>query len=247
MHVLVYPDAAAVAVAAAERVGVLLAHKPEAVLALPTGNTPLAMYDELVRRQLDWSLVTTFNLDEYVGLGPEHPASYHHYMREHLVKRTNLQRCHLPNGQAADLEAECHDYERAIAQAGGIDLAILGIGQYGHLAFNEPPSALRCRTRVVRLAPSTRRINAAQFPAGETPPTHALTVGLGTVLEARSVLLLATGANKAEILARAVEGPVSAMVPASALQLHSLPVILADEAAASRLTMREYYREAYGP
>jgi len=249
VQVLILPDAPAVAHRAADEVARLLSQKPEAVLALPTGNTPRAMYAELGRRKLDWSRATTFNLDEYVGLGPEHPGSYHTYMRENFLSKVNLpkERCRVPDGKAPDLEQACQDYEDEIHTRGGLDLAILGIGLDGHLAFNEPPSSIYCRTRVVRLAPSTREVNAAQFPAGEKPPERAITMGIGTLLQARRLLLLATGVSKADILRKAVEGPLTALIPASAIQLHPQPLILADEAAAGELELQQYYREAYGP
>lgn len=249
MQVLILKDAETVARQAADHVTALLQRKPEAVLALPTGNTPLKMYSELARRQLDWRRATTFNLDEYVGLPPEHPGSYHTYMRENFLRHVNLpeESCRLPDGQAPDLQAACQAYEDEIHAHGGLDLAILGIGLDGHLAFNEPPSSIYCRTRVVRLATSTREANAAHFPNHELPPERAITMGIGTLLQARCILLLATGANKAAILQKAVEGPLAALVPATALQLHPQPVILADEAAAQHLELKDYYREAYRP
>ena len=247
MQVLILPNPEAVAQKAADHVQQLLQRKPDAVLALPTGNTPLKMYAEFRNRQLDWRRATTFNLDEYVGIPMGHPGSYHTYMRENFLQHVNLPHtsCHVPDGQAQDLDKACQDYEDAIHDKGGLDLAILGIGQDGHLAFNEPPSSIYCRTRVVRLAPSTRQVNSAVF--GALPPERAVTMGIGTLLQARCMMLLATGESKAAILKQAVEGPLTAFVPASALQLHPQPIILADEAAAGALELQQYYREAYGP
>lgn len=198
------------------------------------------LYEELVRRhhdgRIDFRQVTTFNLDEHVGLGPTDPASYQRYMEERLFRHAGIPRAqsHLLDGIAGDLAAECAAYERKIAEAGGIDLQILGIGASGHIGFNEPTSSLGSRTRIKTLA-------------GDAPSAsrHVLTMGVGTILDARKLMLLASGPSKAAAVAKAVEGPLSAMVPASALQLHPDALVLLDEAAAGALTLRSYYDFVY--
>lgn len=221
---------------------------PHLVLGLATGKTMEMVYQHLVRmhreEKLDFSLCKTFNLDEYVGLPHTDPHSYRHYMNHHLFNHVNvdLRNTHLPNGTASDLDRECRDYEAAIQQFGGIDLQLLGIGKAGHIGFNEPLSALRSRTRVKALTPTTVRQNAPIFGGEEHMPRRAITMGVGTIIETRRCVLLATGSSKAEIVARAVEGPITSMVTASALQLHPRCTIVVDEAAAAGLKEQEYYR-----
>lgn len=233
--------------AAARIVAQTLNAKPNAVLGLATGSTPLGVYAELVRMHreegLDFSRVTTFNLDEYVGLGRNDRHSYHHFMHEHLLDHINIppQNVHIPLGTADNCEAFCAWYEQRIVDCGGIDLQILGIGGDGHIAFNEPSSSLGSRTRIKTLAPQTIADNARFFDRPEDVPVYAITMGVGTILEARRILLLATGDNKAEAVAAAIEGPVCSMITASALQMHRDTICLLDEAAAARLTMRDYY------
>lgn len=229
---------------AADLVQNLLSAKPEAVFALPTGRTPTALYTELARRRLDFRQARAFNLDEYVGLASDHPESFASYMEQNFFQHVQFGHRRIPNGLAADLAAEAADYEAAIQAAGGLDLAILGVGEDGHIAFNEPSSSLASRTRVQALHSSTRQANLSSFPSGEVP-THGLTMGVGTILEARHCLLLATGERKAGILRKVIEGPVSSMVPASALQLHARATVLIDESAAGDLELKEYYRIAY--
>jgi glucosamine-6-phosphate deaminase len=186
---------------------------------------------------LDFSACHTFNLDDYVGLPREHPNSYHYYMRQHLFRHVNinLEHTHLPDGMAVDLEAECARYEALIASTGGIDLQLLGMGQNGHLGFNEPLSAFYSRTRVQVLSPATHEQNGPLFASPAEMPKRAITMGLGSILATRRCLLLVTGEPKAEIVARALEGPVTSMVPATALQFHPHCTVILDEAAASRL------------
>ena len=193
---------------------------------------------------LDFSGCRTFNLDEYVGLPGSDRNSYRHYMNQHLFRAVNLdlRNTHLPDGAAAELDAECEKYERLIVEASGIDVQLLGIGHSGHIGFNEPLSAFRSRTRVVALAPETIRHNAPLFGGAEKMPRRAITMGVGTILDCRSCVLLATGEDKAEIIAKAIEGPLTSMIPASALQLHSHCTIVLDEAAAARLKKSEDYR-----
>lgn len=224
---------------AAAHVAALLRRKPNAVLGLATGSTPVGLYQELVRlhRQegLDFSRVTTFNLDEYWGLPDDHPASYHRFMQENLFGLVNLrpENTHIPSGTAENMEAECERYEEAIRRAGGIDLQILGIGQNGHIGFNEPGTPFTSRTRVVDLTEDTRRANARFFPSLEEVPRRAVTMGIATIMEAREILLLASGKEKAAALAAAVEGEVTPEVPASVLQTHPRVTVLADRAAAA--------------
>ena len=215
-----------------------------AVLGCATGSTPIGLYQRLTARHaeesLDFSGVTTFNLDEYVGLPPEHPQSYWRFMREHLFDHVDIaaDRIHIPDGMAADLDAACAAYEQCIEEAGGIDLQILGIGSNAHLAFNEPGSSLGSRTRVQTLTGKTLADNARFFGEGETQPRTAVTMGLGTIMEARKLLMMASGTGKAAAVRDALEGPVTAMCPASVLQMHPHAHILLDEEAASALAYR---------
>ncbi len=248
MEVIIQSDADAAARLAARVVARELRANPHLVLGLATGDTMLGVYRHLVllhqSEGLDFSLCRTFNLDEYVGLAPADPRSYRHYMDEHLFARVNIDRrnTHVPDGCAPDLEAECDRYDARIARVGGIDLQLLGLGQDGHIGFNEPLSALRSRTRVKPLAPATVTQNAHLFGGPENVPRRAITMGVGTILECRRCLLVVTGGEKAAILARAVEGPITAMVTATALQLHPRCTAIVDEAAAGRLQEVDYYR-----
>lgn len=201
-------------------------------LGLPTGRTPLGLYAELVSRQADWSGVRTFNLDEYLGLQPDHPAAFRTYMRRNLIDLLHRPPVwEIPDGSARDPLAECQRYEAALAAAGGLDLVVLGLGRNGHIGFNEPGSPADSRTRVVRLSHSTRMANRAGFLPGEDVPLFAITMGIGTILDARRILLLASGRDKAEALERTMQGPVSTEVPASVLQRHPNVIVLADAEA----------------
>ena len=240
MKIRVLPDYDALSEAAAAVVAERLREKPSAVLLLPTGTTPLGMYRRLVALHrsdgLSFARATFFNLDEYLGLPPDHPASYHVYMKENFYGLIDAgpAQVHVPRGDAADPEAECLRYEAAIREAGGIDLCVLGIGRNGHIGFNEPGAPFGSRTRVVRLAESTRLVNAADFEA-DRAPERAITVGLATISEAREALLLASGANKAGAVAAAVDGEISEEVPASVLRRHPQGIFLLDEDAGSDL------------
>jgi glucosamine-6-phosphate deaminase len=240
--------------AAARVAGIVAEHlraRADAVLGLATGQTMRPVYARLVALhragETDLSRATTFNLDEYVDVAPGHPASFHAYMHEALFAPLGLDpaRTHLPRGDAADPAAEAQRYEAAIAAAGGVDLQLLGIGRNGHLAFNEPTSSLGSRTRVKTLAETTRRANAPAFGPGPVP-RQAITMGIATILEARACVLLATGAAKADAVARMVEGPLGADCPATALQLHPAATVVLDDAAASRLVFGDYYETAHG-
>ena len=240
-HVTVFPDARTAARVVAARLAAALREKPTLVLGLATGRTPVALYDELVRltmaRNLDWSSATTFNLDEFVGVPPEHPGSYRQFMQHHLFRHINIDpgRINFLVG-TADVSEECRRYEFAIAAAGGIDVQILGIGTNGHIGFNEPGRALQSRTHRVTLKPETRRSNASLF-GGEpgAVPTEALSMGMATILQAESVILLAHGKSKAKCIERVVNGPLTTDLPASFLQLHHDVDIILDEAAAHDL------------
>jgi glucosamine-6-phosphate deaminase len=233
--------------AAAEAVAAVMNSKPNAVLGLATGSTPLALYKELARMHkeegLDFSRVTTFNLDEYVGLKQNHEQSYHYFMHENFFKHVNIspQNTNIPSGTTSNYTAFCEWYEKRIIDAGGIDVQILGIGSDGHIAFNEPGSSLSSRTRLKTLAKPTIDDNARFFSSRDEVPIYAITMGVGTILEARKLVMVANGAKKADAIAQAVEGPVSSMITASALQLHPDAMVYIDEPAASKLKMREYY------
>ena len=194
--------------------------------------------------KLDFSLCRTFNLDEYVGLAPDHKNSYRRYMNEHLFNRINidLRNTHLPQGVSEDHDLDCKKYEEKIKECGGIDLQLLGIGKSGHIGFNEPLSAFFSRTRVKALTPTTIAQNSPLFDRPEDMPKRAITMGVGTILEAKRIVTLVVGSSKSEILAKAVEGPVTSMVSASALQLHQKCIVIADEKAAANLQGRDYYR-----
>lgn len=251
MEVIIKPNPDAVSKEAAGFFRKQLATKPASVLGLATGGTPLGLYRELAamasRGLLDFSAATTFNLDEYVGLGPEHPQSYAAYMRRNLWDLVNLERrrTHLPDGLAADIPAHCEQYEEAIRAVGGIDLQLLGIGSDGHIGFNEPGSALGSRTRIKTLTPETIRDNARFFGSEAAVPHHVITMGVGTIMEARHCLVLATSAGKAEAVAAMTEGPITAEVPASVLQFHRKCTLVIDETAAAKLKRGDYYRWVY--
>ncbi len=233
--------------AAAELVAKVLNSKPDAVLGMATGSTPLGLYQELVRMHqnegLDFSRVTTFNLDEYVGLQPAHDQSYHYFMHENFFKHVNLpaQNINIPSGTTSNYRAFCEWYEQRIAECGGIDLQILGIGSDGHIAFNEPTSSLRSRTRLKTLARQTIDDNARFFANREDVPVYAITMGVGTIMETGQCILLANGKNKAPAIKATVEGPVTSMITASALQLHPSVKVFLDDDAASELEHRAYY------
>src|ERR1017187_437359 len=247
MEIIIQPTPEAASAIAARMVAWLLHEKPDAVLGLATGSTPLLFYRELTRMKQDWSRVTTFNLDEYVGLAPDHPASYHHFMWEYLFRHVNIaeSNIHIPDGLAGDIPGFCLRYEQQIRASGGIDWQLLGIGTDGHLGFTEPTSSLASRTRIKTLTQQTRSDNARFFGGETAVPHHVITMGIGTIMEARQVVLLAFGADKARAIAEAVEGPISAMNPASILQLHPVAKIVLDEPAAGQLRKADYYRWVY--
>ncbi len=251
MEVVIAP-AERLAVLAADAVEALLRARPDAVLGLATGSSPLRVYDELARRHreagLSFARARGFMLDEYVGLPADHPERYRNVIETEIVSRVDWPADNVqgPDGLAEDIPAACAAYEQAIADAGGVDLQILGIGTDGHIAFNEPGSSLASRTRIKTLTRQTRVDNARFFDDDvDQVPTHCLTQGLGTIMEARHLVLLATGWHKAEAVHQLVEGPVSAMWPASVMQLHPHATVLVDDGAASRLQLADYYRQTY--
>lgn len=247
MEIIIHSTPEAATRIAARVIARLLREKPDAVLGLATGSTPLRLYRELIEMKLDWSKVTTFNLDEYIGLPREHPQSYHTFMWENLFNHVNINRenVHIPDGNAVDIPRTCAEYEKRIQAAGGIDLQLLGIGTDGHIGFNEPTSSLASRTRIKTLTRQTCKDNARFFGSEEQVPKHVITMGIGTIMEARENLLMAFGENKAAAIAEAVEGPITAINPASVLQMHPVVKVCLDEPAASLLKRADYYRWVY--
>lgn len=242
MRIRVFPTPDSAARALAADVAAAVRAQPAIVLALPTGRTPIPFYQYLTaihrEKRVDFSPVTTFNLDEFVGIAPSDPRSYRAYMQRHLFDHVNLspRRIHFLNGIASDLAAECRRYERAIARAGGVDLMILGLGRNGHVGFNEPARFLMARTHLTRLAAATRQANRALFGWRVADvPRSALSIGIGTILGARRIVLMATGAGKSRCVERMVNGPVTPELPASFLQLHAAVDLWLDGASARRL------------
>jgi glucosamine-6-phosphate deaminase len=240
----VSPNYESMSAAAAAIVAEKVREKPDAVLLLPTGTTPLGMYRRLVDLHaeggLSFARTTFFNLDEYLGLPPDHPASYRVYMKEAFYDCIDAdpERVHVPDGSAPDPKSECERYEAAIRDAGGVDLCVIGIGRNDHIGFNEPGAPFESRTRVVRLAESTRRVNASDFESNRAPG-RAITVGMATIFEAREVLLLASGIDKARAVAAAIEGEVSEDVPASILRRHPRATFLLDHDAAAAMELSD--------
>ncbi len=248
MEIIIRPTSQSAAMLTAKLIADALRKKPSLTLGLATGRTMeklYAMLGEMHKNEgLDFSLCKTFNLDEYVGLKPTDPNSYRSYMNRHLFSHVNIdiRNTHLPNGYAADLTSECAEYEQKIKDCGGVDVQLLGIGRSGHIGFNEPLSSLASRTREKALTPTTFAQNSPLFQNPDDMPKFALTMGVGTILEAKRILMLVTGEEKAEILAKSVEGPVTAMVSGSALQLHPHCTVIVDEDAAKCLQEKQYYR-----
>ncbi len=248
MKVLIYKTAQEAKTQAAHRILSAVQRKPEVVLGLATGGTMEGVYAALVAesRQHDtrWTKVTTFNLDEYWGISPDNPASYRRYMNHHLFERIDikLSQTHVPMSDGADPQKAAQSYNAVIQEVGGIDLQLLGIGENGHIGFNEPTSSLSSQTRLKTLTQSTREANRRFFNSIDEVPRYALTVGIGTILEASECLLVATGDNKAAAVRSMIEGAVSAACPVSALQMHAHVTVMLDEAAAKDLKLRSYYQ-----
>jgi glucosamine-6-phosphate deaminase len=252
VEVVIVPDAQAGGELVAEAMAQLLRRKPDALLGVATGSTPLPVYEALAAKvragAVDVSRARIAQLDEYVGLPADHPESYRSVLRREVLEPLGIgmERFLGPDGTARDLRAACDAYDRALAEAGGVDLQLLGIGTDGHIGFNEPCSSLASRTRIKTLTERTRIDNARFFDGDiEQVPHHVITQGIGTILEARHVVLLATGEGKADAVAASVEGPVAAVCPASALQLHPHATVVVDEAAASKLKLADYFRHTY--
>lgn len=248
MQIVILPTANDVAIYGANAFIHQLTHKPKSVLGLATGSTPVALYQKLIeayqQEKISFGQATTFNLDEYLGLKGDHPQSYRHFMNrqlfEHVDVDTNL--THVPPGNANNPINACQEYERMIENCGGIDLQLLGIGRNAHIGFNEPSSGLRSRTRVKTLTQETIKDNARFFSRDEFQPHLSITMGIGTILDSRQVILLATGESKAQAIRDTIEGPLSASCPASALQMHQSAIIVIDESAASLLEKAEFYK-----
>ncbi|MFB2596865.1 glucosamine-6-phosphate deaminase [Herbiconiux sp. P17] len=251
MEIIITNTPDEVARVAAEVIAGVVRLRPDAVLGVATGSSPLATYRRLAELtapraadRLDFSGVSVFALDEYVGLPAGHPESYAAVVHREIVGPLGIDptQAHVPDGSAVDVDAAAAAYDAAIARAGGIELQLLGIGRNGHVGFNEPSSSLTSRTRVKTLAPQTRADNARFFDSPEQVPVHCITQGLGTIGDARRLLLVAQGEEKADAIAHAVEGPLSSRWPGSILQLHPHATVVIDEAAASGLALADYYR-----
>lgn len=251
MKILIFETAGMAASRAAQQIVERVRAQPKSVLGFATGGTMPPVYQHLVKAyaqgHVSFASAVTFNLDEYVGLAPDHACSYHHFMAQELFDLTDFAPDHinLPHGDAPDPAAEAARYEALIKANGPIDLQLLGIGGNGHIGFNEPTSSIGSRTRIKTLTKATRDANQKYFGDGGDPPQYAITVGIQTILESREVVLLATGATKATAVAEMVEGAISASCPATALQLHPKVTIILDQAAAENLKLREYYFQVH--
>ena len=250
MIVIICKDYKKLSRKAATIVGSAIRNKPTLTLGLATGVTPRGTYSELIRLHreegLDFSKIKTFNLDEYLGLPPSHPQSFYHQIHEMFLDHINIlpQNTHIPDGTIdRNFDSYCEKYESLIRAAGGIDLQILGIGKTGHIGFNEPTSSLASRTRLKTLTQETIATNQISFGPAEDVPACAITMGIGTILESSRILLLASGPEKASAVAAAIEGPLTASVTASALQLHKDVVVIVDQEAANELRHQDYYKK----
>ena len=251
MEIVILPTPDEVGRAAAGKIAAIVAANPNATIGLATGSSPQGIYNDLARRvragEISFEQARGFALDEYVGIPLDHPESYASIITRDVITPLGFHpsRVRVPDGRATDLDYAAREYEGAIRAAGGIDIQILGIGTNGHIGFNEPTSSFASRTRIKTLAPRTREDNARFFASLDEVPTHCMTQGLGTILDARALVLVAQGEQKADAIAAAVEGPLSSFVPGSALQLHEHATVIIDEAAASKLTLTDYYRYTY--
>jgi len=226
---------------AAEMIARAIEKKSDAVLGLATGSTPIGVYKNLIQmyreKRLDFSRIRTFNLDEYLGLAPNHNQSYHYFMQENLFKHINIkpENVHIPDGNTNDITGFCKWYESEIKKVGGIDIQLLGLGANGHIGFNEPGSSLTSKTRVKKLTKKTITDNSRFFKSPQEVPQFAITMGIGTIMSAKEVVLIANGKNKADAIAKVVEGPITSMVPGSILQMHQKAFIFVDRLAGSKL------------
>ena len=250
MEIIIKNDYSDMSTEAAHIIGDQIERKPNTVLGLATGSTPLGLYNELIKLNnsgdIDFSNVITYNLDEYIGLTQKHPQSYKYFMYDKLFSHINIkdENIYLPNGEHFD-DKECELYEDSIKNNGGIDIQILGIGRTGHIAFNEPTSSLKSRTRIKTLTPQTIKDNSRYFNNSSEVPIYAITMGVGTIMEAKKIILMASGKAKAKPIKNAIEGPISSMCSASAIQMHQKSMVIIDEAAASKLSEKEYYKWVY--
>lgn len=241
MKILVVKNYDEMSKIAAKELSQVINNKPEAILGLATGGTPVGMYKELIdmhkNNELDFSKVTTVNLDEYVGLSGEHDQSYRYFMDSNLFNHVNIRKDHtyVPNGLAEDMQQECINYDKRIEELGGIDVQVLGIGSNGHIGFNEPSDTLSLGTHVTDLAESTIEANSRYFASKEEVPTKALTMGLGAIMKAKKILLMVSGEAKAEVMDKVVNGKITTQVPASFLQMHNDVVLIIDEDAAKKI------------
>jgi len=241
MKILVVKNYDEMSKVAAKELAEVISKKPEATLGLATGGTPVGMYKELIdmhkNNSLDFSKVTTVNLDEYVGLSGEHDQSYRYFMDSNLFNHVNIRKeyTYVPNGLAEDMLKECVNYDKRIEELGGIDVQVLGIGSNGHIGFNEPSDTLSLGTHVTDLAESTIEANSRYFASKEEVPTKALTMGLGAIMKAKKILLMVSGESKAEIMDKVVNGKITTQVPASFLQMHKDVVLIIDEDAARKI------------
>lgn len=251
MEIIILPTPAEVGRVAAAKIASVVAKKPSAVIGVATGSSPQGIYTDLKRRvdagEISFAEARAFALDEYVGIPLEHPESYASVIQRDVIEPLGFEpsRVRVPDGRASDLEFAAKEYDAAIRAAGGVDVQILGIGANGHIGFNEPTSSFASRTRIKTLAPSTREANARFFDNLDQVPTHCMTQGLGTILDARELVLVAQGSSKADAVAAAVEGPLSSFVPGSALQLHEHATVVVDEEAAAGLKLADYYTYTY--
>lgn len=251
MEIIIKPDYDSICDEAASIIFNEWKRKNDLVLGLATGSTPLGVYSRLIElyknKKMDFSKIRTFNLDEYLGLEENHPMSYAYYMDNHLFSHVNIRRENIRrlSGKPKNIEIHCNEYEEAIKNSGGIDVQLLGIGRNGHIGFNEPTSSLVSRTRVKTLAHETVEDNARCFAEGETVPRFVLTMGIGTLMEARLIILNSSGKSKQDAIRATVEGPVTSMVPGSALQLHPNVKLILDEDSSSLLSKKDYYRYVY--
>ena len=250
MEIIIKNDYSDMSTEAARIIGDQIKRKPNTVLGLATGSTPLGLYNELIKLNnsgdIDFSNVITYNLDEYIGLTQKHPQSYKYFMYDKLFSHINIkdENIHVPNGEHFD-DKECELYEDSIKNNGGIDIQILGIGRTGHIAFNEPTSSLKSRTRIKTLTQQTIKDNSRFFNNSSEVPIYAITMGVGTIMEAKKIILMASGKAKAKPIKNAIEGPISSMCSASAIQMHQKSMVIIDEAAASKLSEKEYYKWVY--
>jgi glucosamine-6-phosphate deaminase len=225
--------------------------KDDLVLGLPTGNTPLGVYKRLIalyqKEEIEFSRIVAFSLDEYLGFKENHPQSFAYYLEKNFYQHINIKKENIfrLEGTPEDIDNHCQEYEEKIKSRGGIDLLILGIGRNGHIGFNEPSSSLSSRTRVKTLAEETIEANSRFFENKDEIPRFCLTMGIGTIMESKMIILLASGEDKSEAVQKSIEGPVTASVPASILQLHPQAKIVIDQRAASRLTRKDYYQWVY--